>query len=121
MNIIHAYTREQAIADGILIDVTPTAKECGIRYHTVLTDAVWSRYVDLPDDHESGMDREGRLWDILFMFSTTARQTSAAVVQFQVFALDSPREAYRNVTLKGICGPGDDAEPVVTIMFPHED
>jgi hypothetical protein len=23
--------------------------------------------------------------------------------------------------LKAICGPGDDAEPVITIMFPEED
>ena len=25
------------------------------------------------------------------------------------------------VTLKALCGPGDDAEPVITIMLPHED
>jgi len=27
----------------------------------------------------------------------------------------------RPVQLRSICGPGDDAEPVITIMLPHED
>ena len=27
----------------------------------------------------------------------------------------------RRVILKSICGPGDDAEPVITVMLPEED
>jgi hypothetical protein len=27
----------------------------------------------------------------------------------------------RLLTLKAVCGPGDDGEPVVTIMYPEED
>jgi len=27
----------------------------------------------------------------------------------------------RLVTLKALCGPGDDGEPVITIMLPEED
>ena len=31
------------------------------------------------------------------------------------------RAGHRLVTLKAVCGPGDDAEPVITIMLPEED
>jgi hypothetical protein len=28
---------------------------------------------------------------------------------------------HEDIILKAICGPGDDAEPVITIMLPEED
>jgi hypothetical protein len=31
-DMIHSYTRAEAIADGVLIDVSETAKEAGFRY-----------------------------------------------------------------------------------------
>jgi hypothetical protein len=31
------------------------------------------------------------------------------------------RTKQETVTLKAICGPGDTAEPVITIMLPEED
>jgi uncharacterized protein YunC (DUF1805 family) len=38
--VIHAYTRAQAIEDGTLVDVTETAKEAGIKYPTAVTEAL---------------------------------------------------------------------------------
>ena len=37
-NLIYAYTRAQAIEDGVLIDVTEQAKAIGFKLHTVVTD-----------------------------------------------------------------------------------
>jgi hypothetical protein len=37
--LIHSYSRRQAIADGVLIDVTPTAREAGIKFPVALTAA----------------------------------------------------------------------------------
>ena len=37
-NLVYAYSREQAITDGVLVDVTETAKAIGFRLHTVVTD-----------------------------------------------------------------------------------
>ena len=51
--VIYAYTREQAISDGVLIDVSKMAKEAGIRFPVVLTSAVWHEYV-LPDEELKG-------------------------------------------------------------------
>ncbi|MCX6698305.1 MAG: hypothetical protein NTV68_00020, partial [Methanomicrobiales archaeon] len=46
--VIFRYTRAQAIEDGVLIDVTVTAKEIGIKYPVALTTAVYDEYVVVP-------------------------------------------------------------------------
>jgi hypothetical protein len=118
--VISAYTREQAIADGVLIDVSETAKEAGIRYPTCLTRAVWNRYVEVPDNLP-GQDREGRLWDILWMCRWgISRSKDSSELLFELHVANEPGPA-KPVTLKAICGPGDKAEPVITICLPEED
>ncbi|MCY4511649.1 MAG: hypothetical protein OXG35_32490, partial [Acidobacteria bacterium] len=39
-DVIHRYTRAQAIKDGTLVDVTETAREAGWRFPVALTAAV---------------------------------------------------------------------------------
>ena len=62
--IIYAYTRAQAVADGVQVDVTKTAQEAGIKYPMFLTRAVFDAYVAVPPD-VTGQDEAGRLWDII--------------------------------------------------------
>src|SRR6478736_1769888 len=64
--IIYAYTRAQAVADGVQVEVTKTAQEAGIRFPVFLTRAVWDAYVAVPPD-VTGQDEAGRLWDIVWM------------------------------------------------------
>jgi hypothetical protein len=40
-DLIHRYTRAEGLRDGVLIDVSQTAREAGIRYPIALTAAVW--------------------------------------------------------------------------------
>jgi hypothetical protein len=40
-DLVHRYTRFDAIADGALIDVSAVAREAGIRFPVALTRAVW--------------------------------------------------------------------------------
>ena len=47
-DLIHRYTRKQAIEDAVLVDVTPTAREAGFRLPVALTRAVWEHYVRVP-------------------------------------------------------------------------
>jgi hypothetical protein len=47
-DLIHAYTRAEAIADGALIDVSAVARKAGIRYPVALTAAVWAKCVAVP-------------------------------------------------------------------------
>ena len=45
--VISVYTRAQAIEDGILVDVSETAREAGFRIPVAITRTVWSRLVAL--------------------------------------------------------------------------
>jgi hypothetical protein len=113
--VIYAYSRAQAIEDGVLVDVTETAREAGIRYPVALTRAVFERCVALPPRYRGLHDERGRLWDVLSMFRFAARATSGDLLHYRL------KVSGRLVTLKAMVGPGDTAEPVVTIMLPEED
>jgi hypothetical protein len=122
--VISAYSRQQAIDDGELVDVSKMAKEAGIRYPTCLTDAVWERYVEVPEG-AVGQSCEGRLWDILWMctygvVAGHARGRHGSELLFKVRVGDELGRP-KPVTLKAVCGPGDQGEPVITIMLPDED
>jgi hypothetical protein len=120
--IISRYTRAQAIEDGVLVDVTAQAKEAGIKIPTAMTCAVWNQYVELtPAARQAGNDIEGRRWDILWMVRCAAlRQPDACEIHFQLNVV-TDRIQPSLVTLKAICGPGDDGTPVITILLPQED
>ncbi|WP_437931095.1 DUF6573 family protein [Sorangium sp. So ce291] len=120
--VIEAYTRAQAIADGTLMEVTSTAREMGIKLPVAVTHSVWARYVMLtPAALRARNDERGRLWDVLWMFrAATQRAPEANEITFSLYVVtDSTKPSL--VELKAVCGPGDNAEPVITIMLPEED
>jgi hypothetical protein len=47
-DLIHRYSRADALRDGVLIDVSATAWEAGFRYPVALTAAAWGRCVAVP-------------------------------------------------------------------------
>ena len=119
--VIYAYTRAQAIADGVLVDVSTTAREAGFRVPVAVTHAVFARYVEVPEGVE-GQDAKGRLWDILWMLRSRAvrKNDDGSELLYQLHVMNDNRSA-ELVTLKSVCGPGDDGEPVITVMLPEED
>jgi hypothetical protein len=118
---IFSYSRRQAIADGVLIDVSATAKEAGIRFPTALTAAAWATCVTVPPGVE-GQDEAGRLWDVLWLLACAIRGGNAGPeVRFAVHVRNDNRERTPLVRLKALCDPGDRGEPVVTVMTPDED
>jgi hypothetical protein len=67
-------------------------------------------------------DEAGRLWDVLFLLVLAARRSEGAEVRFGVHVRNDNREGTPPlVQLKALCGPGDDGEPVITVMLPDED
>ena len=118
-DLIHSYTRQQAIEDGVLMDVSETAKEAGVRFPVALTRAVWAQYVEVPDGVDC-QDEAGRLWDIVSMFRYGAKNADGDRFNFELRVRNDNRRP-KKVTLKAVCGPGDDAEPVITIMLLDED
>ncbi len=118
--VIDCFTRRQAIEDGILVDVTPAGKEAGVTYPVALTRGVYESYVAVPPGVK-GQDLEGRLCDVLWMLVCGIRsQRHAAEVRFKLFVRNDNRRP-RLVELKAVCGPGDEGEPVITVMHPWED
>ncbi len=118
--LISSYSRAQAVADGVLIDITKLANEAGFRYPVAMTSAAWHDCVrvDSTDGHH---DETGRLWDVLNLLRVAIREKrDHSVIHFCVAVADQ-HERITQVRLKCICGPGDAAEPVLTIMLPEED
>ena len=64
--IIYSYTRKQAIADGVQVEVSKTAQEAGIKFPMFLTRAVFDGFVAVPAG-VTGQDEAGRLWDLAWM------------------------------------------------------
>ena len=118
---IHSYTRAQAILDGVLIDASKLAREAGFRYDVALTRAAWERCVAVPDG-AAGQDEEGRLWDVVHTLAAAVRRgADGAEVDFAVHVRNNNRRGTPPaVPLRAVCGPGDDGQPVVTVMLPGE-
>jgi len=126
--VIHTYTRAQAIADGVLVDVSDTAREAGFRWPVALTRAAWENCVAWSEDdnrRQAYQDESGRLWDVLWMAANAIRNATPSDDQELLFQLHRvPRDGRTTeaslVTLKLVAGPGDTVEPIVTIMLPRE-
>ena len=126
-NVISIYTRAQAIADGVLHDVTDTAKKCGFRIPVAITDTIWSRWIAAsPVQQEYGQSTEARLWDVLtvlyFRIRALPSNATPRRLAFKVrFLMDAENEGYEEPELTADCGPGDAGEPVITILLPAYD
>lgn len=121
--VIYAYTRAQAIADGVLIDVSSMAREAGFRYPVAMTDALWKDINDIPSTLMArGVSVEGRLWDILWMGYCAIRSTPAAhtCLTYDLFMRVSGRARQQRYPVKIVVGPGDVGESVITLMQPNE-
>lgn len=126
--VIYSYTRAQAIEDGVLVDAGRMAQEAGFKWPVALTSAVWEDCVAWTDDdsrRKPFQDQAGRLWDVLYMASHAIRthKEPGDRMMFQLYRVprDGKTSKAERVTLKLIVGPGDQAEPVITILLPGED
>jgi hypothetical protein len=113
--LIHSYSRQQAIEDGVLVDVSAEARETGIRLPTVLTDHVHHVLERIPAESR-GQDYRGRLHDVLWMTFLKLKSLGSK----KVSELESPLEL--EVIIDGekhrlwIAVDGDG----LTIMYPED-
>ena len=122
-DVIFSYTRSQAVADGVQVEVTKTAQEAGIRFPLFLTRAVFDAYVTVPPD-VSCQDEAGRLWDILTMtrFAILRSRPGCDRLPVALYVRNDNRRP-RLVRLTAVCGPLDidDPQPAITVMLMDED
>lgn len=122
MVTIFSYTRKQAIEDGVLIDLSSVApKACteNYRVHVACSSAVWS-IIDKAVKNEKYMNSlDGVVYDILWMSRAYYQSIDPSTRLFKVVIQGAGRK--KNFVFKAVVGPGDEGEPVLTIMMPEED
>ena len=124
-DIIHTYSRAQALADGVLIDVTATAAEAGFRWPVAMTAGAWAHLVAWDPANRAIQDESARLWDVCWVARwacRTARPGAPRILAKVVRVPNTPR-AWSPVSAWFAIhvGPGDQGEPVVTITLRDED
>ena len=122
--VIHSYTRQQAIEDGVLIDLTEWASADkgfygGFTCPVAVTATVWADIKAIPDSH-SYQDVRGRAHDLLFMASLTCRKAGGNEGP-RLFRLIMHVGRSTYYTAKIVAVPGDNGELVIIIMRPDED
>ena len=117
--ILYGYSRAQAFKDGQLVDVSQTAREAGFTMPVALTNAVYVSCVRVPRD-VTGQDVPGRLWDVLWMLRHRIRSSNGVGgdIRFELYVRNTDEQPAGLVHLRCVCGPGDAAEPVLTVMLP---
>jgi hypothetical protein len=103
-----------------LKDLTKLAREAGLKYPIAITAAAWAAAIEPPDDCP-GQTGEGRAWDVLQLLRWQAKNAGQSDrIDYLVRVQVSP-SAWHDIALKAMVHPGDEGEPVITIMLPHED
>src|ERR1035437_4487912 len=105
--VIYAYTRAQAIADGVQVEVSKLATEAGIRFPVFLTRGVYDQFVTVPEG-VTGLDETGRLWAILTMLKFAIRRGRAGVDRIPVaLYVRNDNRAAKLIKLIATCGALD--------------
>lgn len=118
---ISVYTRAQALEDGRLIDVSETAREAGITFPVAITAALHADISNIPQEH-SYQSYAGRLWDCIWMLRCGIQGLIPRRGDDQRFEYDLIMHLgmAKRYSVKAVCGPGDDGEPVITLLSSDE-
>ena len=125
-DLIHRYTRAQALTDGVLVDVSSVAAEYGILFPVAMTRASYIECVTWTRA-DVFQQEQGRLLDVCAMLAmalrVAKRRAETPRVTFSVLRIpnEGTSEEPEPVRLSVVCGPGDDFEPTLTVMLPEED
>lgn len=94
------------------------------KFPLACTAAIWAWIVPSDDEQtRDGQSIAGRLWAVLWLLLCAVRRSGGSNLQYDVIFVRREAGKLRRlvVKIKSICGPGDDAEPVITLMLPEED
>lgn len=120
-DIRSTYAWTQAVADGLLIDVTETARGACFNYPVAVTRAVWCQCVQGPAGAD-GQDEAARLSDVLDVLMDDIRSIAGPgdALHFEVRVRDRNQEP-RPVTLQAVIAFDDDGWPCLRVSLPGED
>jgi hypothetical protein len=118
--LVYAYTRTQAIADGVLIPIPK--EDSGLKIPAAISSNLYHQYIEPPKGLEGeGQSATGRLHDTLMLFKAAASAHWDGIhVLFDVFYLMGPGRLEK-VKLLAILGADDEGETCLTICFPEDE
>ena len=110
--VIYSYSRQQAIRDGVLVDLTPYYSiQQAWKHHFACTSTVWGI-----------IENCGHIEDLACQLISVAAIAKMREQRADTDALRfSVNLGGKTHSLKLHCGPGDTPEPVLTLMLPCED
>ena len=128
LSFIDCCSREQAINEGFLIDVSEIAfNRLNYKWPLALTREVWDRCVawtERDSDQQAYQTQLRRLLDVLCMakYGLCHAEPHATEAWFETSYLPRDGESLRavNQCLVIAVSPGDHKEPVLTIMLPEQ-
>ncbi|MDO9118330.1 MAG: hypothetical protein Q7U39_10250 [Nitrospira sp.] len=113
--------RQEAIQSGILIDVTPTAKELGLTFPVTITKPLWD--IGIVTNHSLSQEEQtGRLRDILMAFRLrlASLATISPLIDFPALLAMPPSTVPQPVPLFAIIQPDAGNQANVTLLLPNE-
>lgn len=114
---VFTYTRAEAIADGVLVEADPEiVQAAGFSIPVAMTSTVYETFVTARS-HESESENLARLGWLLHTVRD-AIKSSAEGNRVDFHHMDSDGKMHE---LYALCHPGDNGEPVITVMFIGED
>jgi hypothetical protein len=136
--VMSTYSRAQGIQDGVLVDVSDALTPCPFKYPVAMSRAAYEATIAIggewvaienPTDDmieklqlPGGQDVAGRLHDVFSMaLEAIRRGTTTDRIWFSVLVDTHGNGRKTKVDLYSVCGPGDTAAPVITIMLRGED
>lgn len=123
-NIIHTYTRDEALADGVLVDASTLAREAGFRWPVALTTAAWADLVAWPDTEPATQDETGRLWDVLVVARATIGahgRSAETIIPSHVLRVAPGAQTPTRADFKIALSVDAAGAPCLTVMLPTED
>lgn len=120
--VIHSYTRAQALEDGVLVDVCAAAPDvCRQHYSAPIacTAAVWAIVEKAVKNPRWMNDVNGVVHDMLWMSRRSGARLDESTKVFQVIIRGAGRRS--TFTFKMTIGPDENGTPCLTIMNMDED
>ena len=124
VDVICSYTRAQAIEDGVLVDATigDLAEVSGqhFKFPVAMTASVFGLIEKAVNHPKHCNDWRGVWHDVLWMSrQNLTHRFDATTHLFKVWITGTGRKRWHELKIQ--CHPGDNAEPVLTVMLPGED
>jgi hypothetical protein len=119
-------TRQQLLADGVLLDISAIAREAALVFPTAITAGLWAAYGDARTAEGSPRFALVLCWMLRFAARDLIpvrrfKDALSETLFFGLFVQERATGQFRLAEVKAVCDPGDNLEPVITLLLPEED